>query len=80
MQTNRERNLVSWGIIFGSIVGATAAYFLAPRNATDTKKILAKNLNRFTQKSILKTQTALIDFETAMEKSIEEDEKPFKKI
>lgn len=66
MQTNRERNLLSWGIVLGSIAGATAAYFLAPRRAEDTKKILAKNLNRFAQTSILRTQSALIEFEQLM--------------
>jgi len=67
MQTNRERNLLSWGIVFGSIAGAAAAYFLAPRRGADTKKILAKNFNRFAQTSILRTQNALISFEEAME-------------
>ena len=71
MQTGRERNLLNWGIIFGSIAGATAAYFLAPRKGDETKKIVAKNLNRFTQTSILRAQNALIHFEQVME--IDED-------
>lgn len=66
MQTDRERNLLSWGIVLGSIAGAAAAYFFAPRRAEDTKKILAKNVNRFTQTSILRTQNALINFEHAI--------------
>ncbi len=80
MQTNRERNLISWGIVFGSITGAAAAYFLAPKKGTEMKKTVAKNLNRFTQTSILRTQSALINFETAMEKRIERDKKAYKKI
>lgn len=73
MQTNRERNLLSWGIVFGSIVGAAAAYFLAPRRGEETKKILAKNVNRFTQTSILRTQNALINFEQAIEPDEQEE-------
>lgn len=80
MQTDRERNLISWGIVLGSITGAVAAYFLAPQRGPETKKMVAEKLNHFTQKSILQTQSALIDFEMTMEKSIEEEESPFKKI
>lgn len=73
MQTDRERNLISWGIILGSIVGGLAAYFYAPQKGTDTKKQLATKFNHLTQKTILQTQKGLIDFEQAVEKSIEKD-------
>lgn len=76
MQTDRERDLISWGIIIGSIVGGLAAYFYAPQRGADTKKQLATKFNHLTQKTILQTQSSLIDFEQAMEKSIEKDRKP----
>jgi len=70
MQTDRERNLLSWGIVLGTIAGATAAYFFAPRRGDETKKILARKLNSVTQKSISKTQEKLIDLEIALERDI----------
>jgi len=73
MQTNRERNLLSWGIVFGTLAGAAAAYFLAPRKGTETKIIVAEKLNSMTQKSISKTQEKLIDLEVALERSIDKN-------
>ena len=74
MNKDRTRNLISLGLVVGTVVGAAGAFFLAPQKGTDTKKNLAKKLNHLTQKSILKTQEALITFETAMESSMENDE------
>jgi len=73
MQTDRERNLLSWGIVFGTIAGAAAAYFFAPRRGDETKKILARKLNSVTQKSISKTQEKLIDLEVALERDIDKN-------
>lgn len=74
MRTNKQRNLLSLGLIFGTIGGALAAYFFAPRRGEETKKILAKKMNHFTQKAILQTQSKLIDFEQAVENSLEQEE------
>lgn len=74
MQTRRDKNLLSLGIILGTITGAVVAYFFAPQDGEKTKKDIAKNLNNFTQSSILKTQNALIQFEQALEKSKREDD------
>lgn len=74
MTTNKRRNLISLGLVVGTIAGAAAAYFLAPRKGTETQKNLARKANEVTQKSILKTQDALIDFEVALEKSLRADE------
>jgi len=70
MQTDRERNLLSWGIVLGTIAGAATAYFFAPQRGDETKKILARKLNSVTQKSISKTQEKLIDLEIALERDI----------
>lgn len=68
MTTDKRRNLISLGLVIGTIAGAAAAYFLAPRKGTDTQKNLARKANEVTQRSIIKTQDALIDFEVALEK------------
>lgn len=73
MTSNRERNLLSWGIVFGALTGAVATYFLAPQKGNDTKKMLARKLNKFSQKSIAKTQELLINLEVALEKDINKD-------
>lgn len=73
MQTKRERNLISWGIIIGSLLGGLAAYFYAPQRGAETKKQLATKFNHLTQKTILQTQSTLIDLEQKIESSIEKD-------
>ncbi len=75
MISGKQRNLLSFGLIFGTVGGALAAYFLAPKRGDETKKIVATKVNHLTQKSILHVQSKLIDFEQAMEKSLMNDEK-----
>ena len=41
MSKNKTRNLMSLGLIVGTIAGAAGAFFLAPQKGTDTKKDLA---------------------------------------
>lgn len=65
---------MSLGLVIGTIAGATGAFFLAPKKGTETKKELAKKLNHLTQKSILKTQEALIKFEGVMESGMDDDD------
>ena len=67
MNTNRQRNLLSLGLIVGAIGGAVAAYFYAPQNGDKTKTMIAKRVNNFTQTSILRTQSALIKIEQKLE-------------
>lgn len=74
MDRNKTRNLMSLGLVIGTIAGATGAFFLAPKKGTETKKELAKKLNHLTQKSILKTQEALIKFEGVMESGMDDDD------
>lgn len=73
MNSSRQRSLISLGLILGTIGGAAAAYFLAPRRGEETKKIVAKRLNHYSQKSILQAQSKLIDFEQAMQRSLDDD-------
>ncbi len=75
MISGRQRNLISFGLIFGTIGGALAAYFLAPKRGDETKKIVAKKANHLTQKSILQVQSKLIDFEQILEKSLANETK-----
>lgn len=74
MDTNKTRNLISLGLVIGTIAGAAGAFFLAPKKGTETKKQLARKMNHLTQKSILKTQEALIKFEGAVESSMDNDD------
>lgn len=74
MNTDKTRNLISLGLVVGTIAGAGAAFFLAPRKGTDTQKSLARKLNNFTQKSILKTQDTLIKFEEALESDMKQNQ------
>lgn len=68
MMTNKKRRgLLSSGLILGAIIGAVAAFFLAPEKGSDTKKRLARGINNVTQKSISKAQDALIDLEVTLE-------------
>lgn len=73
MTTDKRRNLISLGLVIGTLAGAVAAYFYAPRKGTDTKKMLARKANEVTQKSIIKTQDALIDLEVALERNLRSD-------
>lgn len=73
MSSNTERNLLSWGIVLGAVTGAVAAYFLAPKSGDETKKVIARKLNSFSQKSIVKTQDLLINLEGALEKDLDKD-------
>lgn len=75
MSASKQRSLISLGLIVGTIGGAAAAYFLAPKKGDETKKIVSKKLNHYTQKSILHAQSKLIDFEQAMQKSLDNDKK-----
>jgi len=75
MNARRQRGTISFGLIVGTIGGALAAYFLAPRRGDETKKIVARKMNHYTQKSILHAQSALINFEQALEKSLEKNGK-----
>lgn len=75
MSSSKQRAIISLGLIVGTIGGAAAAYFLAPRKGDETKKIVAKKANHYTQKSILHAQSKLIDFEQALEKSLYKDNK-----
>ena len=74
MNKNKTRNLISLGLIIGTIAGAAGAFFLAPKKGTDTKKELARKMNHLTQKSILKTQEGLLKFEEMMETNINNDQ------
>lgn len=73
MLTNRKLNILSAGIVLGSITGAVTAYLFAPQNSNKTKQMLARKANTIAQTSILRTQSLLIDFEMALEKSKEHD-------
>lgn len=75
MSSSKQRSLISLGLIVGTISGAAAAYFLAPRKGDETKKIMAKKMNHYTQKSILQAQSKLIDFEQALENSLDKENK-----
>lgn len=74
MNTDKVRNRMSLGLVVGTIAGAAAAFFLAPRKGTETQKDLARKLNHFAQKSILKTQDTLIKFEDALESDLDKEE------
>ena len=74
MNKNKTRNLMSLGLIIGTIAGAAGTFFLAPKKGTDTKKMLARKANHLTQKSILKTQESLLKFEETMETNINNDQ------
>ena len=67
MHSKKKRFLTNFGLILGILSGATAAYFLAPKKGTDTQKLLVKNANKLTQKSIAKAQEGLIQFEVALQ-------------
>lgn len=73
MQSKKKRFLTNFGLIVGILSGATAAYFLAPKKGTDTQKMLVKNANKLTQKSIAKVQEGLIRFEVALQDTDRED-------
>lgn len=67
MYKKRQRNLLQLGLVVGALGGAVAAYFYAPQNGDKTKAMIAKRLNNFTQTSILRTQSALIQIEQKLE-------------
>ena len=67
MNTRKQRNLLSLGLVVGAIGGAVAAYFYAPQKGDKTKAMLAKHANNFAQTSILRTQKALINIEQILE-------------
>lgn len=67
MIKKRQRNLLQLGLVVGALGGAVAAYFYAPQNGDKTKAMIAKRLNNFTQTSILRTQSALIQIEQKLE-------------
>lgn len=67
MNTRKQRNLLSLGLVVGAIGGAVAAYFYAPQNGDKTKEMLAKRANNFAQTSILRTQNTLINIEKRLE-------------
>lgn len=73
MNIDKRRNLISLGLVIGTLAGAAAAFFHAPTKGTDTKKMLARKANDVTQKSITKTQDILIDLEVALEGSLRSD-------
>ena len=73
MQSKKKRFLMNFGLIIGILSGATAAYFLAPKKGTDTQKMLVKNANKLTQKSISKVQEGLIQFEVALQDTDRKD-------
>lgn len=75
MNIDKRRNLVSLGLVIGTLAGAAVAFFYAPTNGTNTKKMLARKANDVTQKSITKTQDVLIDLEVALERSLRSDDK-----
>ena len=75
MSIDKKRRLLHSGLIVGAIGGAAAAFFLAPQKGLDTKKWLVKNANNLTQKSIVKTQEALVNFEIALEESIAKNQR-----
>ncbi len=73
MQSKKKRFLANFGLTVGILSGAIAAYFLAPKKGTDTQKMLVKNANKITQKSIAKVQEGLIQFEVALQDTDRED-------
>lgn len=74
MRPGKKKATISLGLILGTIGGAVAAYFLAPKRGDETKKIVARKMNHLTQKSILHAQSKLINFEQALEKSLEKED------
>lgn len=73
MKSRKKRFLANFGLTVGIISGAVAAYFLAPKKGVDTQKILVKNANKITQKSISKVQEGLIQFEVALQETNREN-------
>lgn len=73
MQSKKKRFLTNLGLTVGILSGAVAAYFLAPKKGIDTQKMLVKNANKITQKSITKVQEGLIQFEVALQDTDRED-------
>lgn len=69
MKINRQRNLMSLGIVVGALTGAVAAYLLAPQDGKQTKVNIAKKVNNLTQTSILKTQEKLIQLESVLDRT-----------
>lgn len=67
MNSKKNGFLIRLGLTVGIVSGAVAAYFLAPKKGTDTQKLLVKNANKLTQKSISKIQEGLIQFEVALQ-------------
>lgn len=66
MQSRKTRFLTAFGLTVGMLSGAIAAYFLAPKKGKDTQKILMKQANQVTQKSIKTVQKGLLQFEGAL--------------
>lgn len=58
-----KKNILGAGIILGTIIGATTTFFMAPKNGIETQKRLINNLNSFFQKTVIKMQNLLLDFE-----------------
>lgn len=58
-----KKNILGAGFIIGTIIGAATTFFMAPKNGVETQKNLIKILNNLFQKTIVRTQNLLLNFE-----------------